>query len=78
VSNFEFIPEIGMISFSIDKPQYVILYIPKEFVASKMLVTINGQIPGQLESKNNVLDEDIVMIKFVPDEPGLVLITPFS
>ncbi|MCV0365917.1 MAG: thrombospondin type 3 repeat-containing protein [Nitrosopumilus sp.] len=78
VSNFEFIPEIGMISFSIDKPQYVILYIPKEFVASKMLVTINGQIPGQLESQNNVLDKDIAMIKFVPDEPGLVLISPFS
>ncbi|HEX5673474.1 MAG TPA: thrombospondin type 3 repeat-containing protein, partial [Nitrososphaeraceae archaeon] len=55
VSNFEFVPEIGMISFSIDKPQYVILYIPKEFIASKMLVTVNGQIPSQLESKNNVL-----------------------
>ena len=78
VSNFEFVPEIGMISFSVDKPQYVILYIPKEFVASKMLVTVNGQIPSQLESKNNVLGEDIAMIKFVPDEPGLVLITPLA
>jgi len=78
VSNFEFVPEIGMISFSVDKPQYVILYIPKEFIASKMLVTVNGQIPSQLESKNNVLGEDIAMIEFVPDAPGLVLITPLA
>ena len=76
VSNFQFIPEIGMISFSIDKPQYVILYIPNDLVESKMAVMVNGQSPSQLDAKNNVLGEDVVMIKFVPKEPGMVLITP--
>ncbi len=76
VSDFEFIPKIGMISFSIDRPQYVTLYIPSEFVTPKMVVTVNGQIPSQLDAENNVLGEDIVMIRFVPDNSGLVMITP--
>ena len=75
ISNFEFIPKIGIISFSIDSPHYVILYIPNEFVSSKMAVTVNGNIPNQLEIKNNVLGEDVAMISFVPNEPGIILIT---
>jgi len=43
-----------------------------------MIVTINGQIPSELSAKNNVLEEDIVMIKFVPNGAGLAMITPFS
>jgi hypothetical protein len=78
ISDFQFIPEIGMISFSIDRPQYVILYIPSEFVTSKMIVTINGQIPSELSAKNNVLGEDIAMIRFAPNDSGLVMITPLS
>jgi len=78
VSDFQIIPEIGMISFSIDRPQYVILYIPSEFVTSKMIVTVNSQIPSELSTKNNVLGEDIVMIRFVPDDSGLVMIAPLS
>ena len=78
ISDFQFIPEVGIISFSIDRPQYVIMYIPNEFVTSKMIVSINGQIPNDLSSKNNVLGEDIAMIRFVPNDAGLVMITPFS
>ncbi len=76
ISDFQFIPEVGMISFSIDRPQYVIMYIPNEFVTSKMVVTVNGQIPSDLSAKNNVLGEDIAMIRFVPNDAGLVMITP--
>jgi hypothetical protein len=76
VSDFQFIPEIGMVSFTLDKPQYVIMYIPNEYVAPKMSVTVNGQIPSQLDVKNNVLGEDITMISFVTKQSGLVLITP--
>ncbi|MFB5607379.1 MAG: thrombospondin, partial [Candidatus Nitrosomaritimum yanchengensis] len=78
VSDFQFIPEIGMISFNVDRPQYVILYIPSDLVESKMAVMSNGQSPSQLDVKNNVLGEDVVMIKFVPKEPGMVLITPLT
>ncbi|MGY5149370.1 MAG: thrombospondin type 3 repeat-containing protein [Candidatus Nitrosopumilus sp. bin_68KS] len=78
VSDFQFIPEAGMISFSIDSPHHVVMYIPNEFVTSKMTVTVNGQIPNELSAKNNVLGEDIAVIRFTPNDAGLVLITPFS
>ena len=41
-----------------------------------MVVTVNGQIPDELDSKGNVLGEDVSMIRFVPDDSGLVMITP--
>jgi len=76
ISNFEFIPQAGIISFSIDRPQYVIMYIPSEFVTSKMVVTVNGKIPNELDAKNNIFGEEIAMIRFVPNDAGLVMITP--
>ena len=75
ISNFEFISQAGIISFSIDRPQYVIMYIPSEFVTSKMVVTVNGQIPSDLSAKNNIFGEEIAMIRFVPNNAGLVMIT---
>ena len=78
ISNFEFIPQTGIISFSIDRPQYVIMYIPSEFVTSKMVVTVNGKIPNELDAKNNIFEEEIAMIRFVPNDAGLVMITPLS
>ena len=78
ISDFGFIPQTGMISFSIDRPQYVIMYIPNEFVTSQMLVTINGQIPNKLDGEDNVLGKEIAMIRFSPNDSGLIMITPFS
>ena len=78
ISDFEFIPQADIISFSIDRPQYVILYIPNEFVASKMIVTVNGKIPNELDGKSNIFGKEITMIRFVPNEAGLIMITPFS
>lgn len=78
ISNFQFILEVGIISFSIDRPQYVIMYIPNDFVTSKMMVTVNDQIPSDLSAKNNVLGEDIAMIRFVPQNKGTVMITSLS
>lgn len=76
ISDFKFIKEIGVISFSIDKPQYVILYAPSEFVAQKMMVTVNGQIPKDLKLQDRLLGKEMAMIRFVPDQSGTVLITP--
>ena len=76
ISDFQFMKEVGVISFSIDKPQYVILYIPSEFIASKMLVTVNGQIPMDLKSQDYLLGKEMAMISFVPNQSGTVLITP--
>ncbi|NNL58708.1 MAG: thrombospondin, partial [Nitrosopumilus sp.] len=52
------------------------MYIPKEYVTSKMVVTVGGQIPDDLDAKGNVLGENVSMIRFVPDNSGLVMITP--
>ena len=76
ISDFDFDPRIGIISFSIDRPQYVTMYIPNEFVVPKMAVVVDGKVPGGLETQSNVLREDVVMIKFVPSTSGSVLITP--
>jgi len=75
ITDFDYVQEIGMISFSIDRPQYVIMYLPSEIVPSKMLVTANGQIPRDLVVSDNLLDEEITMIRFVPQNAGIVMIT---
>ena len=75
ISDFEHLPEIGMIRFSVDSPQYVIMYIPNEFVSSKMLVTVNGDIVSKVDATKNVLGEEITMIRFVPQNEGIVMIT---
>jgi len=75
ISDFKFIKEIEFISFSIDKPQYVILYVPSEFVTQKMMVTVNGQIQKDLKLQDYLLGKEITMISFTPDQSGTVLIT---
>ena len=77
ISDFQFLPS-GVISFSIDRPQYVILYIPNEFVTSKMMVTVNGQVPDELKAQNNVFGGEITVIRFVAKDAGIVLITPLT
>ncbi|ABX13221.1 thrombospondin type 3 repeat-containing protein [Nitrosopumilus maritimus] len=76
ISDFQFVPEAGLISFVIDRPQYVVMYVPNEFLTSKMAVTVDGQIPNSISAKGNVLGDDVSMIRFVPDNSGLVMITP--
>ncbi|MCV0401826.1 MAG: thrombospondin type 3 repeat-containing protein [Nitrosopumilus sp.] len=76
ISDFNYISNVGVILFSIDSPQYVTLYIPNEFVSQRMSITVNGQIPNDLESQDSLLGQDMVMIQFVPSEAGIVLISP--
>jgi len=76
ISDFNYVDRIEMISFTIDRPQYVEMYVPTELVSSKMLVAVNGEAPSVLESESNIMGEDVVMIRFIPNEPGLVLIAP--
>ena len=78
ISEFNYVDNVKAISFSIDRPQYVVMYIPEELLSSKMLVAVNGKIPDVLESQSNVAGENIAMIRFIPDEPGLVLIAPLQ
>ncbi|MCV0431129.1 MAG: thrombospondin type 3 repeat-containing protein [Nitrosopumilus sp.] len=75
ISDFKFIPEAGIISFSIDRPQYVAMYVPQEFVTAKMIVTVDGHLPEDISIERDVLGEKITMIRFVPNDAGLVMIT---
>ena len=78
VSDFRYVDHIGFISFSIDSPQYVVMYVPNDLLSSKFLVTVDGQIPNDLEFQSNVAGKNLSMIRFIPNEPGLVLISPIS
>jgi len=78
ISDFIYVDQAGAISFSIDSPQYVVMYIPSDLLSSKMLVAVNGKIPNDLESKSYIMGEDLAMIRFVPEESGLVLIAPLQ
>ena len=76
VSNFNYIPEFGFMSFSFDKPQYIILFVPEELLPQKYIVTVNGIIPNELAVDDNFMGEDVTMIRFVPNNPGMVMIAP--
>ena len=78
ISEFEFVPETGLISFSIDTPRYVVLYIPEEFLSSNMIISVNGQIPDQIKTQHDILGEKVAMIRFVPNHAGKVLFSPIS
>jgi len=41
-----------------------------------MMVTVNGLIPTDLKSQDHLIGKEIVMISFVPNHSGTVLITP--
>ncbi len=76
ISNFNYIPEIGLMTFSFDEPQYIILYIPEGVLPPRAIVTVNGEIPNDLVYENNFMGEDVTMIRLVPDNAGMVMIAP--
>ena len=76
VSNFDYVPEIKLMTFSFDKPQYIILYVPEKLLPSQFVVLVNGVIPNNLIVDDNFMGEDVTMIQFVPRESGMVMIAP--
>ena len=78
ISDFDYDDGTGTISFSVDRPEYVIMYIPNELISPKILVAVNGQVPNDLAAQTNVAGENLSMIRFIPEEPGLVLIAPLQ
>ena len=78
ISDFSYDDKTGAISFSIDNPQYVIMYIPSNLVSSKMFVEVNGKISNDIVLKNYNMGEDLTMIRLDPEESGLVLMAPLQ
>ena len=78
ISNFDYVPEIGLMTFSFDEPQYIILYVPEGILPPKAVVSVNGEIPNDLVYENNFMGEGVTMIRFVPDNAGMVMIAPFE
>ena len=70
------VPEIGLMTFSFDKPQYIILYIPEGVLPPRAVVSVDGVIPNDLVYEDNFMGEDVTMIRIVPDNAGMVMIAP--
>ncbi|WP_016939305.1 thrombospondin type 3 repeat-containing protein [Nitrosopumilus sp. SJ] len=79
ISNFNYQSEIGMITFSFDKPEYVILLIPNNLLLPEnYAVSVNGILINDLVVEPNFMGEDVVMIQFVPTSSGTAMIAPVS
>lgn len=79
ISNFNYNSEIGMIAFSFDKPQYVLLLIPNELLLPESyVVSVNGNLVDDIVVEPDFMGEDVTMLQFVPNSSGTVMITPIS
>ena len=79
ISNFDYNSEVGMITFSFDKPQYILLFIPNDLLLPESyIVSINGVLVDDLVVESNFMGEDVTMIQFVPNNSGIVMISPYS
>lgn len=75
ISDFEYVPENKLISFSIDRGGYLIMYVPFDLLPKESIISINGQIPKNIETHNN-LEEKYVFINIHSVNSGVVLISP--
>lgn len=79
ISNFNHVSEIGMIMFSIDTPQYVVLFIPNDLLLPESyVVSVNGVLINDIVVDSNFMGEDVTMLQFVPNRSGTILISPAS
>ncbi|MGY5144453.1 MAG: thrombospondin type 3 repeat-containing protein [Candidatus Nitrosopumilus sp. bin_32a] len=77
ISNFNYESETGMILFSFDKPQYVVLFIPNDLLLPKSYaVSVNGVLINDLVVESDFMGEDVTMLQFVPNHSGTVMISP--
>ncbi len=77
ISDFIYMPETKMILFKIDRPSYVIMYLPVELIPEEGYITVNGKIP-----KDTFLDttsiEQYVVFQFSASDSGIVVFSPLK
>lgn len=79
ISNFNYESEIGMITFSFDKPQYITIFIPNDLLLPESyVVSVNGILVDDVVAEPDFMGEDVTMLQFVPNSSGTVVITPIS
>jgi len=77
ISDFNYLSEIEMIQFKIDRPSYVIMYIPIDLIPDNGFVTVNGKLIKDA-FLNSVSLEKYVVFQFFANESGIVLISPLA
>lgn len=73
ISDFNYIQGAGLMTFSFDRPGYIIMYIP-EGIFTKAIITVNGQIDKDMVVENNFMGEDITKIRLIAEASGQVMI----
>jgi len=74
ISDFIYNDVTQQIQFSFNEPSYIIMYIPKDLLANKVILTVNGQIPNDIIADTKSI-EGYVAIQIVPKNSGIVLIS---
>jgi len=76
ISNFNYSQDTSTTLFSIDRPGYVIMYIPFDLLPNgETILTVNGQVPVNLASDDTAI-KDHVAISFETDMAGMVYLGP--
>jgi len=76
ISNFNYSVETGTIQFLIDRPGYVMMYIPFDLLPeTEVILTLNNRIPYNLSS-NDTMIPNYVAITFDADTSGIVYLGP--
>ena len=76
ISKFDYSADTDTIQFLIDRPGYVIMYIPFDLLTdTEATLTLNDKIPSDLSS-NDTLIPNYVAITFDADTSGMVYLGP--
>lgn len=73
ISDFNYDENTKAISFSFDKPYYIIMYISTDLLPANPVITVNGKIQNDATVKHGLLF-DHSMIRIEPHETGTVFI----
>ena len=73
ISNFNYDENVKTLSFSFDKPYYIIIYISSDLLPKNPTITVNGKIQNEFELKHGLLFNHS-MIRVEPTESGIVVI----
>ena len=79
ISNFNYDSETGLITFFFDKPQYILLHIPNDLLLPmSYVVSVNGVMVNDLVVESDFMGKDVTMLQFVPNDSGMVVISPYT
>lgn len=75
ISDFLYSPETKQILFKIDRPSYVIMYLPVDLIPEEAYITVNGKQPKDFFLDTITIDQYAV-IQFTSSDSGIVIFSP--